>query len=82
LLDLETPLFEQPTSVYQRPGEMANQPAYSAPVYIGDGIAGDTAQKTPAAGRDWAAVVLGILAVVALLGLIPLWYFVYLAYRG
>jgi serine/threonine-protein kinase len=85
LLDLETPLFEQPTSIYQRPagpGEVTAQPAYSGPVYIGDGIAGDTAQKTSAAERDWMAVVLGILAVVALLGLIPLWYFVYLAYRG
>ena len=40
----------------------------------------------PAAGkggeRDWMAIVLGVLAVVAMLGLIPLWYFVYLAYRG
>ena len=32
--------------------------------------------------RDWVAIVLGVLAVVAMLGLIPLWYFVYLAYRG
>jgi hypothetical protein len=32
--------------------------------------------------RDWVAITLGILAVVAMLGLIPLWYFVYLAYRG
>jgi serine/threonine-protein kinase len=91
LLDLETPLFEQPTSVYQRPAaspahagssEIAAQPTYSGPMYIGDGITGDTTQKTPAAERDWMAVILGVLAVVALLGLIPLWYFVYLAYRG
>lgn len=32
--------------------------------------------------RDWVAVALGVLAVLALLGLIPLWYFVYVAYRG
>ncbi|MEZ4516288.1 MAG: protein kinase [Chloroflexota bacterium] len=32
--------------------------------------------------RDWVAVSLGVLAVVALLGLIPLWYFVYQAYSG
>jgi serine/threonine-protein kinase len=91
LLDLETPLFEQPTSIYQRPAapsaptganEMAVHPTYGGPVYIGDGIASDTTQRTPAAARDWVAVVLGILAVVALLGLIPLWYFVYLAYQG
>jgi hypothetical protein len=30
--------------------------------------------------RDWVAIILGILALVALLGLIPLWLFVYLAY--
>jgi serine/threonine-protein kinase len=33
-------------------------------------------------GTDWLAVGLGILALVALLGLIPLWYFVYIAYAG
>jgi hypothetical protein len=32
--------------------------------------------------RDWGLVALGILAVISLLGLIPLWYFVYVAYRG
>lgn len=30
--------------------------------------------------RDWVAISLGILALIALLGLIPLWLFVYLAY--
>ncbi len=38
--------------------------------------------RTTAQQRDWVAVSLGILAVVALLGLIPLWYFVYQAYSG
>ncbi len=33
------------------------------------------------AGRDWMAIGLGLVAFIALLGLIPLWYFVYLAYR-
>ena len=32
--------------------------------------------------RDWLALILGVLAVAALLGLIPLWYFVFLAYQG
>lgn len=32
------------------------------------------------AERDWVAISLGVLALVALLGLIPLWLFVYLAY--
>lgn len=30
---------------------------------------------------DWMAIGLGLVAFIALLGLIPLWYFVYLAYR-
>lgn len=38
--------------------------------------------STAESQRDWVAVSLGILAVVALLGLIPLWYFVYQAYSG
>jgi serine/threonine-protein kinase len=43
----------------------------------------DTIQVPPpstAAERDWVALTLGILALVALLALIPLWFFVYLAY--
>lgn len=34
------------------------------------------------ASPDWMAIGLGILAVLALLGLIPLWYVVYLTYAG
>ena len=33
-------------------------------------------------GSDWLAIGLGIVALIALLGLIPLWYFVYTAYAG
>ena len=33
-------------------------------------------------GSDWLAIGLGLIAFVALLGLIPLWYFVYIAYTG
>ncbi len=33
-------------------------------------------------GTDWLAVGLGLIALIALLGLIPLWYFVYTAYAG
>lgn len=47
---------------------------------VGASTTGDAYVETT--GRDWVAIVLGILAVSALLGLIPLWYFVYLAYRG
>ncbi len=91
LLDLEAPLFEQPTSLYQRPGappaysgsdEAAVQPGYSPSAHGGGGITFGSAPATPAAERDWVAIILAILAVMALLGLIPLWYFVLQAYQG
>jgi len=94
LLDLELPPYEQTTAVYPRPGagepvapgddiiihagrpwlDPARPGAVTTPVY-------DGAAAQPA-GRDWMAIVLGVLAVAALLGLIPLWYFVFLAYSG
>jgi serine/threonine-protein kinase len=86
LLDLEAPLYEQTTSVYQRPsgGSAYSQtPAVDLTSgYLGTAYTGGSPQTVQAAGRDWIAVTLGILAVAALLGLIPLWYFVFLAYRG
>ncbi|MGD2050796.1 MAG: hypothetical protein PVH03_14950, partial [Chloroflexota bacterium] len=33
-------------------------------------------------GIDWTAVVLSIIALISLLGLIPLWYLVYLRFNG
>lgn len=84
----QPPAFEQPTALYQWPGGAAGPDAVS---HEGiwpetDSISGaPTALYPPAAKgreRDWVAITLGILAVVAMLGLIPLWYFVYLAYRG
>jgi serine/threonine-protein kinase len=86
LLDLEEPLYEQMTSVYQRPSVgPAYPPAGGAQipqVELTPGYAGGSLQADQASDRDWVAVTLGILAVAALLGLIPLWYFVFLAYRG
>lgn len=93
LLDMpaERPVAEQTTAFFElqqaseaatpKTGEVAYYPvgatrpgAYQA----------TTGQHTAslASERDWVAIVLGVLAVIALLGLIPLWYFVYLAYRG
>ncbi|CUS01946.2 Serine/threonine protein kinase with PASTA sensor(S) (fragment) [Candidatus Promineifilum breve] len=93
LLDLEMPAYELSTAVYPRPTD--NDPAYLPTdeiiIHGGEGRPGaarpsrETVQPTTAApttGRDWAAIALGILAVAALLGLIPLWYFVFLAYSG
>ncbi len=94
LLDLELPPYEQSTAVYPRPGAgepvvpggdiiiHAGQP-WPDPARAGAATAPTYADATaPAAGRDWMAIALGILAVAALLGLIPLWYFVFLAYSG
>ena len=33
-------------------------------------------------GVDWTAITLSILALISLLGLIPLWYLVFLRYNG
>jgi hypothetical protein len=33
-------------------------------------------------GTDWGAIILSVLALVSLLGLIPLWLAVYLRYTG
>ncbi len=83
------PGYEQPTALYQRAAGETNGPEIA--VHDGfwpemDSISNaQTALYPPAdkrGGRDWVAIVLGILAVAAMLGLIPLWYFVYLAYRG
>ena len=42
-----------------------------------------TATPAPENGRlDWIALTLGITALIMLLGLIPLWYFVYRAWAG
>lgn len=91
LLDVEVPAYEQQTAVYARPS--AGEPAMMAD----DAIiihSGETRPLRRAAGRaqggattaepqrDWLAIALGILAVAALLGLIPLWYFVFLAYSS
>lgn len=92
LLDLEMPAYEMSTAVFPRPAESdpANLPTDEIIIHAGEGRPGpatpysDIAHQ-PAAEttrRDWVAIALGVLAVAALLGLIPLWYFVFLAYSG
>jgi len=91
ILELAPPTYEQPTALYGRSAgqDEALGPAialHNGPWPEMDSISNAQTALYPAAGkrpeRDWVAIVLGILAVVAMLGLIPLWYFVYLAYRG
>ncbi len=82
------PVAEQKTEIFQRPpqpeeGETPTRPpmrplpkpAQSSTVNVG-------AQAETAVDMDWTAVSLGIFAVVALLGLIPLWYLVFRAWVG
>ena len=91
ILELAPPAYEQPTALYGRPGGPDEALNPEIIVHAGlwpemDSISNAQTALYPAAGkreeRDWVAIVLGILAVAAMLGLIPLWYFVYLAYRG
>ncbi len=93
LLDVDVPSYEQKTAAYTY--SYGSEPATTGD---GDIIihSGETrphrrppsypssSNRTaaPPQERDWLAIGLGILAVAALLGLIPLWYFVFLAYSG
>lgn len=95
LFDVELPAYEHATAVYQRPPESGlplageddiiihageTRPAASRPANVQAVEYGAAAAATNE--RDWIAIALGILAVAALLGLIPLWYFVFLAYSS
>ncbi len=77
---VSTSVEEQQTQIYQRPfletePVTGSTPAQTVPTAV------TQAQELPS-GTDWVAVALGVTAVAALLGLIPLWYFVYLAYAS
>lgn len=89
----ESPTYEQTTAVFQRPldGNPSYSPSGEIVLPAGSAWTQPTLSNAPTAlyspfgnsgERDWVAIILGVLAVVAMLGLIPLWYFVYLAYRG
>lgn len=82
------PVAEQKTEIFQRPpqengSETAVRPSLpplpkpAEPITISL-----KRQKETAAAMDWTAVSLGIFALVALLGLIPLWYLVFRAWVG
>ena len=82
------PVAEQKTEIFQRPPQQDTseldtrppmrpipQPAEPVTVSV-------NSQSETAATMDWTAVSLGIFALVALLGLIPLWYLVFRAWVG
>lgn len=75
---------DRPTASYTRP--KAAEGLGAAAVYVGASdpalASGTPAGQSASDGPDMLAISLGILAVLSLLGLIPLWYFVYLAYQG
>lgn len=67
---------ELQTQLY--PGPQITDEAITA--LAGSSTGAPTQYVAPAAGTDWMAIGLGVLAVVALLGLVPLWLFVYITY--
>lgn len=76
-------LSEQPTQVF--PQAQRTMPASTRPVREGVVVAGSTGPSEgdfEHEGSDWLAIGLGIVAVMALLGLIPLWFYVYITYAG
>ncbi len=89
------PVFEQNTQIYERPYSDDEAPtpskpmrpvtATQTPVSTTDTAVSiripPPAEPTPTA-TDWVTIGLGITALIALLGLIPLWFFAYQAWVG
>ncbi|MCB8981721.1 MAG: serine/threonine protein kinase [Ardenticatenaceae bacterium] len=82
------PVAEQKTEIFQRPSQtddneaitrppMRPMPKPAEPITVSV-----KPQPNPTAEMDWTAVSLGMFALVALLGLIPLWYLVFRAWVG
>ncbi len=72
------PISEQRTQVYPRPSTTDDQPT---PDRSSDKTY-PVSRDRDATETDWTAVALGIIALIALLGLIPLWFAVYQAWTG
>lgn len=82
------PITEQKTEIFQRPPRSEDEetaprpPLNSLPQPAQPFTVSVRPQAETAVNMDWTAVSLGIFAVVALLGLIPLWYLVFRAWAG
>lgn len=83
------PVFEQKTQIYERvEHSVKTRPPRTSPQRLRH--RGTSEQSAPpihvpapvSLGTDWIAVTLGLAALAALLGLIPLWYLVYRAWAG
>lgn len=83
-----TPISELKTKTYQRPQPTLKATVLSDPVRENKTVSltDPPTIRIPAhtneMDNDWTAVTLGIAALIALLGLIPLWYMVYRAWAG
>lgn len=82
------PVAELKTEIYQRPpqpedGEAVTRPPMRPIPKPAEALTLSVkSQPDAAAETDWTAVSLGLFALVALLGLIPLWYLVFRAWVG
>ncbi|HRQ40646.1 MAG TPA: protein kinase [Chloroflexota bacterium] len=72
------PIAEQKTQIYYHAADGDESPTQSTPAQRVIRI--PVADAAP--GNDWTAIALGVIALIALLGLIPLWLMVYLAWTG
>lgn len=73
------PVAEQKTQIYHHLSTDGDEsPTQSTPAQR---VIRIPANET-APGSDWTAIALGVIALIALLGLIPLWLMVYLAWTG
>lgn len=79
-----TPISEQKTKIYQRPAPQPERTIRRDPAQEDTAVAPTIHIPAPSqeSTNDWTAVALGITALIALLGLIPLWYMVYRAWTG
>jgi serine/threonine-protein kinase len=78
------PVSEQQTQVFPKPKRVvaiANEPEEKT-ISGRQTDVGASTLLPEESGRDWMAIGLGIVALIALLGLIPLWYFVYVTFSG
>ena len=72
------PIAERKTEIFTRPAA----PTRAQPTVPQSYSQQQTSPMSAPPGTDWLAIGLGITALMLLLGLIPLWYFVYQAWAG
>ena len=83
------PVAARTTAYYEQPVTTRSEITSSNTMAAGSAYAAvqqETSLRYPAPseqeGTDWLVITLGLLALGSLLGLVPLWYLVYLRYAG